>query len=521
MVKRHSQGKRDEVSPTLAAVLHSNELPWYKKAHLRNLNLLLFSIMLYASANGYDGSMMNGLQALTPWQEFMNHPTGPWLGFINSVTNLGSLTVLFPAAWTVQKFGRKSGIYIANLSLIIGVVLQTAAHNPTTFIMGRFFIGVTNQWLSISTGLLITETAYPSHRGILTALYSCGWYPGALLAAWTTYGTRNYTSSWGWRIPSVLQLLIPAIALPGFLLSPESPRYYVSIGKVDKAKEVLSKYHTGGKDDELLAIELEEIVATLALEKQVKESVGWRDLFSTRGTKHRFYITVTLGIFHNWCGNGVVAFYLTTVLNKAGITSVTNQTLINGFLQIWNLIWAVGAAFSVDLLGRRKLFLLSTVIMLVSYIFVTAFSGSFAETGSKSIGIAVVPFLFIFYAGYDIAFTPLFMAYAAEIWPYNLRARGLSLLYLIGQTSTFLNVFANPIALDAIAWKYYIIYIVILILGLLNIYLYYPETKAYTLEEIAVIFDGKDAATPTRNQILERSGQSKSASAVAAGADEE
>lgn len=103
---------------------------------------------------------------------------------------------------------------------------------------------------------------------------------------------------------------------------------------MDKAKEILSKYHTGGKDNELLAIELEEIVATLALEKQVKESVSWRNLFSTRGTKHHFYITVTLAIFHNCCGNSVVAFYLTTVLNKAGITSVTNQTLINGFLQI-------------------------------------------------------------------------------------------------------------------------------------------------------------------------------------------
>lgn len=191
MMKRNSKGKRDEISPTLAAVLHSDETPWYKKAHLRNLNLLLFSIILYASANGYNRSMINRLQALTPWQEFMNHPTGPWLGFINGITNLGSLAVLFPAAWTVQKFGRKSGIYIANLRLIIGVVLQTAAHNPITFIMRRLFIGITDQWLSISTGLLITETAYPYHRGILTALYSCGWYPGALLAAWTTYSERS------------------------------------------------------------------------------------------------------------------------------------------------------------------------------------------------------------------------------------------------------------------------------------------------------------------------------------------
>lgn len=46
------------------------------------------------------------------------------------------------------------------------------------------------------------------------------------------------------------------------------------------------------------------------------------------------------------------------------------------------------------------------------------------------------------------------MSYAAEIWPYHLRSRGLSLVYLVGQTATFLNVFANPIALDAIRYAY-------------------------------------------------------------------
>jgi hypothetical protein len=38
-----------------------------------------------ASANGYDGSLMNGLQALPRWNEFMNKPAGAWLGFINAI----------------------------------------------------------------------------------------------------------------------------------------------------------------------------------------------------------------------------------------------------------------------------------------------------------------------------------------------------------------------------------------------------------------------------------------------------
>ena len=69
--------------------------------------------------------------------------------------------------------------------------------------------------------------------------------------------------------------------------------------------------------------------------------------------------------------------------------------------------WAVAAALCVDRLGRRFLFLASSVIMLVSFIVVTGLSGSFAQTGSSSVGLAVIPFLFLFFGGYDIALTPL------------------------------------------------------------------------------------------------------------------
>lgn len=41
--------------------------------------------------------------------------------------------------------------------------------------------------------------------------------------------------------------------------------------------------------------------------------------------------------------------------------------------------------------------------MLTSYIIVTGLSGSFAQTGHSSTGLAVVPFLFLYFAGYDIA----------------------------------------------------------------------------------------------------------------------
>lgn len=59
------------------------------------------------------------------------------------------------------------------------------------------------------------------------------------------------------------------------------------------------------------------------------------------------------------------------VLTAVGITSVTDQTLISGCLQIWNLILAVATAASVDKFGRLPLFLTSCVGMLISFVLIS------------------------------------------------------------------------------------------------------------------------------------------------------
>jgi hypothetical protein len=49
------------------------------------------------------------------------------------------------------------------------------------------------------------------------------------------------------------------------------------------------------------------------------------------------------------------------------------------------------------------LFFASVGTMLVGYVIVTALSGAFANSGQPETGIAVIPFLFVFFAGYDLA----------------------------------------------------------------------------------------------------------------------
>ncbi|KXH64077.1 sugar transporter [Colletotrichum salicis] len=482
------------ISPELAAVLPDDGIPWYKQRHLIGLNFYCIFLALLCAANGYDGSMMNGLLTLPQWQTFMDSPKGSWLGFINAVQSLSTMLAYPLVAYFANRWGRKKGLFIGYAFLCIGCFLQAFSPNKAGFIIGRVIIGQPSAWWGCLAPVLITELAYPTHRGILTALYNTGWYVGSSLAAWATFGTRNYDNSWSWRIPSLLQIAIPLLVLPAAILVPESPRFLVSKGQAEKARSILTKFHGGGDQNSILVdFEMTEIERAIEDDEMAAKSSSWLEMFNTPGNRHRAFISMSLGLLGQWAGQNIVSYYLGAVLDTIGITSVTDQTLINGCLQIWNLILAVSAALSVDRLGRRPLFLVSCGGMFVSFVVITGLSGSFDATRAPSVGVAVVPVLFIFYGFYDIAFTPLMVSYPAEIWPYELRARGTALTQMTTYLGIFFNVFVNPIALDAIGWKYYIVFVVILLTGWITIYFFYPETRGHTLEEMAVIFDGESA----------------------------
>jgi hypothetical protein len=66
----------------------------------------------------------------------------------------------------------------------------------------------------------------------------------------------------------------------------------------------------------------------------------------------------------------------------------------------------------------------------------------------------------------------------------------------------FFDVFVNPIALESIQWKYYVVYCIILVAITLTVYFFYPETNGHSLEEMARIFDGEAAAVPQEGRVM-------------------
>ena len=168
--------------------------------------------------------MMNGLQTLPQWRVFFNTPSAPLLGFINAVYPMCKVLGLFPASWISDRYGRRVPLFIGLAILVIGAAIQAASQNLAMFIFCRGFIGAGTVFIALPSPILVTELAYPTHRGKVTALFNTFYYFGAIFAAWCTYGTFKLQSTWAWRIPSALQAGIPALQLLGIYFLPESPR---------------------------------------------------------------------------------------------------------------------------------------------------------------------------------------------------------------------------------------------------------------------------------------------------------
>ena len=82
--------------------------------HLRIiiLNAWIVLLLITSSTNGFDGSMMNGLQSLPQWQSAFNHPGSSMLGLLNAIQNIGALVGLPFTPYLSDGIGRRAAVLL-------------------------------------------------------------------------------------------------------------------------------------------------------------------------------------------------------------------------------------------------------------------------------------------------------------------------------------------------------------------------------------------------------------------------
>lgn len=128
-------------------------------------------------------------------------------------------------------------------------------------------------------------------------------------------------------------------------------------------------------------------------------------------------------------------------------------------MKCWNLVSATSFAFLTRYLFRRAQYLTAFIGMTIVFSVWTGVSAHYAQTEDSDAAVAVVAMIFVYSALYNIM-QPLTYVYVTEIFTFVHRAKGVAVLQVFTRGSTAFNSFVNPIGLDSIQWKYYLVYVV-------------------------------------------------------------
>lgn len=256
---------------------------------------------------GYDTSVMNGLQILPSYTEYFNLNTAT-NGLNNAASWMGSILATPLLQIVPDKLGRKKAILFSALICFVGIILQSAAQNIGMFIVARIIIGLGSQLSSAAAPALLGELLPAVTRGrILGFFFSC-FYVGSLTSAIINYGSQNIQSTWSWRLPSMLQVIPSLLALSLLPFVPESPRWLISQGKHEHAREVLIVVQGGGDpESEIARTTFAEIQSALAAEDAQSLRNPWREILATPANRKRLVILCTFGVMINSFGNFVVS----------------------------------------------------------------------------------------------------------------------------------------------------------------------------------------------------------------------
>jgi MFS family permease len=271
---------------------------------------------------------------------------------------------------------------------------------------------------------------------------------GNILAGWTTYGTNLHmaNSSWSWRLPTLVQCIIPSIIMALVMFFPESPRWLLANDRREEAIAVMAKYHgDGDANSPLVQLQLQQITDDFARTRSDNPWWDFRELANTRAARYRLMMVIAMAFFGQWSGNNVVSYFLPSMLKQAGIVDSNKQLLINAINPIFSMLAAVYGATLLDKLGRRKMLMGGLTGGLAAYVMLTAFTANTTSSNGLVYGAW--------------GWTPLQTLYSVECLENRTRAKGSGLNFLFLNIAMVVNTYGISVGMEAIGWKLYLVFI--------------------------------------------------------------
>jgi len=309
------------------------------------------------------------------------------------------------------------------------------------------------------------------------------------------------TGAISWRL-QLGSAFIPAVPLViGIYFCPESPRWLMSKGRHMKAYESLLRLRSGPL---LAARELYYVHAQMQQEEVLVKESGVAvkanfftrlvELFTIPRLRRAVQASGIVMIAQQMCGINIIAFYSSTIFAEAG-ASTTGALLASWGFGLVNFVFAWPAVWTIDTYGRRTLLLFTFPNMCWSLL-AAGLCYYIPRTSSAHLGLMAL-FIYLFDAFYSPGEGPVPFTYSAEVFPLSHREVGMS--WAVATNNFWATVvsltFPRQLRAFGITGAFGF-YAAMNALAFLMIFLWLPETKQRSLEELGYIF-----AVPTRRHM--------------------
>ncbi|XP_044505053.1 hexose carrier protein HEX6-like [Mangifera indica] len=403
--------------------------------------------------------------------------------FTSSLYVAGLIASFFASSVT-RAFGRKPSILAGGAAFLAGSAFGGAAVNVYMLILGRVLLGVGVGFANQSVPLYLSEMAPPRHRGAINNGFQFSIGIGALSANFINYGTQKIEGGWGWRL-SLAMASVPATILTlGALFLPETPSSLIQRSKDHQKAKLMLQCIRGTPD---VQAELDDLIKASSISKTINHPFK-----KIMQRKYRPQLTMAIAIpfFQQVTGINVIGFYAPLLFRTIGLgesaslmSMVATSVVVTGSTFISMLI--------VDKLGRKVLFLIGGIQMLVSQVIVGAImAAQLGDHGgmSKEYSYLVLILICVYVAGFGWSWGPLGWLVPSEIYPLEIRSAGQSITVAVSFVFTF--IVAQTILAMLCHFKSGIFFFfggwVVVMTAFVHLLL--PETKSLPIEQMEVVW---------------------------------